>query len=366
MTKPTVGAVICCYENSGHLAEAVRRIYNCVDAIYILIGTHPWSCPDAENPGKQSFYDTYRDASELFDPEGKITIHSRQWASEKDQRTYGKDLLFRSGIEWCMVVDDDELYNPGQLQRWIETTLGKDETQFVYLAPMHVYWKTRDHILPKCNTSYPIFLRSDPSKTQFTGARMVGVIGGNWASCAHGELACHHLSYVRDDDRIVRKLQRFSHAEEFDTQQFWDYWYNWKDGTEARLNHNSVQPVERLDRPLLEDVGYYPDSALESLLARFNFTVRPELEELSGGEGRLKFLGRLARLVSGIPLLSDQAPTWGDAEWVNPVGLRANPPRMLQVYSGSNLIRGWFDRTDRVGTPYVHLPKWELLLVCQK
>ena len=265
-----------------------------------------------------------------------------------------------------MVVDDDELYNPGQLQRWIETTLGKDETQFVYLAPMHVYWKTRDHILPKCNTSYPIFLRSDPSKTQFTGARMVGVIGGNWASCAHGELACHHLSYVRDDDRIVRKLQRFSHAEEFDTQQFWDYWYNWKDGTEARLNHNSVQPVERLDRPLLEDVGYYPDSALESLLARFNFTVRPELEELSGGEGRLKFLGRLARLVSGIPLLSDQAPTWGDAEWVNPVGLRANPPRMLQVYSGSNLIRGWFDRTDRVGTPYVHLPKWELLLVCQK
>ena len=328
--RPTVGAVICAYGDSGHLIETVRRVYNSLDCIYILLGVTPWSCSDF---GRDHLA-TYGVVSQLFDPEQKITIVSRRWASEHEQRNYGKDLLYKRGIEWCMVLDDDELYNPDQLEAYIPR-LNKSDNMFIYLVPMHVYWKSREYVLPNSNTSYPVFVRTDPTKTVFTKARAADVMGGNWESTTHAELAMHHLSYVRSDDQVQKKVARFSHAEQFDNGWF-AKWMAWEPGQDAILDSGTVHKVQKLEKPIIKPCGYVPWSNLELLLTQLAITVEsdPLFQGLSGCS---EFIVKIIRSVTDLE------------KWNFKVYLHNEIPGALKKLSPE--------------TAYIHIAKWEMLIV---
>lgn len=355
MARPTVGAVVCTYEESGHLPETIRRVYNVVDQILVLVGSHPWSCPDPE----RGFLSTYQTAASLFDPERKITVVTRQWCSEHEQRTYGKDWLFAQGIEWNMILDDDEFYNTSQIDSFIVNTLPSNDNVHVYLAPMHIYWKERDLILPEANVSYPVFVRTDPKKTTFHKARSVNVTGGNWVSSEHNDLAIHHLSYVRSDEHIRKKVSRFSHADEFKADWYEKHWFGWKEGQPAVLNHTTTHRVERLKKPLLTPCGYIEGSKLEGLLALFNGTVTPpEWEPSLWDSPKMEFLSRLSTLVSGLPVGSP-----GERKFTASLPLPGiKPTADFLLYTKSKLEAG-IGEVARADQPYVVLPKWGLLLV---
>lgn len=356
MIRPTVGAVICTYEESGHLTETVRRVYNVVDHILVLIGSHPWSCPDWE----RGFLGTYATAASLFDPDRKITIITRQWSSEHEQRTFGKDWLFAKGVEWSMVLDDDEFYNTDQIDRYIHNVLPSKPNVFVHLAPMHIYWKYRDHILPEANVSYPVFVRTDPKKTTFHKARSVNVMGGNWESTEHNDLAIHHLSYVRSDEHIKKKIARFSHADEFQADWYEKYWFGWKEGQPAVLNHTTSRRVEKLPNPILKPCGYVKGSRLEDMLSLFNGTVvAPDWGALWDSP-KMEFLSRLSCLVSGLPL---STPGFKEYSATQPCPSGKTPKADFVLYAGKAKVDLGLSLVSKYHTtPYVLLPKWDLLL----
>jgi hypothetical protein len=194
---------------------------------------------------------------------------------------------------------------------------------------MHVYWKTGEYILSGANTAYPVFVRTDPSKTEFTKARAVIVKGGNWESSTHSQLAMHHLSYVRTDEQVHKKVTRFSHADQFGSEWL-DKWKSWQYGQDAILDSGIPQRVQKLDPPLIKPCGYVAGSHLEVLLHDLNSTVdSPTIQ----GDAKTKFLLKLGKEIG----------------------------TTFRIMQGKEISRALGDM--KPNTPYVHIANWEILII---
>lgn len=284
------GAVYCVYENSGFLAESVRRVYPLMDKIIFLLNFQPWN-----GKGNDALLlRTYQDIVEMFDPHNKMEVVSGFWKSEADQRNYGLKLLRDRGIEWCGIIDDDEMYNYLELKVQIERMANGPKENGVYLAPQKIYWKERKYAISNLIAAMPTFCRTDPHQLYFCEARAINVNFGAWYTFYPSELVCHHLSYVRDDEMMQRKIRTFSHAQDFTDNR----WYNnvWAKWTPEMLDLHPNQdnpasfkqavPVEQTPYPL-EECVITKDSELETLLRRCaTYKHRADLGWLRHSDGR--------------------------------------------------------------------------------
>jgi hypothetical protein len=229
-----VGAVYCVYGNSGFLEESILRVYPAVEKVFILLNTVTW-----EGAVDQSVLkDTYMDVLRIPDPEHKIVVISQYWANEAVQRNFGTQACLELGLDWALVIDDDELYNTRDLQR-IFPALNADQF-VVYLIQHQLYWKNRETIL-ECAMALPAIVSTIPDTSNFHTARMVNVAHGkNWFSVAPTEIICHNMSYVRSDDAMLRKIQSFSHAKEIVPGWYENIWLKWYDGMENIHPQNPV------------------------------------------------------------------------------------------------------------------------------
>jgi len=240
----SIGAQYCVYEDSGTLVESISRSYPVMDKILILLNYDPW-CGTANI---YSSFDTYKKVREIPDPDNKIILISQHWKTEAIQRNFGKDLLHKMGIKWCMIIDDDELYNPEELSnaiKHLETT-----PHGVVLVQQQVYWKTREFCIANLTYGMPTFVLSDLSVVHFDYCRNCKVIG-TWETLTPDFIINHHLSYVRTDEQLLRKIETFSHGSEQrqdgqDTVQIWKDWFEniWRKWTLDMTNLH-VNPNER-------------------------------------------------------------------------------------------------------------------------
>lgn len=218
-----IGAQYCVYEDSGSLVESIGRIYPLMDKILVLLNYGPW-CGTAN---LFSSFETYKKVKEIVDPDNKIILISQHWKTEAIQRNFGKDLLHKMGIKWCMIIDDDEIYNPDELAnaiKYLETT-----TAGVILVRQQVYWKTRKYCIANLTYSMPTFIWSELAKVHFDYCRNCKV-NGTWETLDPDLIVNHHLSYVRTDQQLLRKIETFSHADEerkdgADTKKIWQDWF---------------------------------------------------------------------------------------------------------------------------------------------
>jgi hypothetical protein len=216
-----VAAVYVVYEDSGYLTESVRRCYYCVDKIVFLLNFHPWN-GSANHAG---LLNTYQTIINMYDPLKKIEVVSRSWKTEEDQRNFGLFHLKQSGIDWCFIIDDDEMYNHEDLHKQIERV--KKDTHSVYLSPHQVYWKTRNWAVGNLVEALPSFTTTDGS-ARFSKARALIVEHGKtWHTFSPDELICHHFSYVRSDEKMFRKITTFSHAEDIKNVWYEKIWLKW-------------------------------------------------------------------------------------------------------------------------------------------
>ena len=238
MTKMTnnIGAQYCVYEDSGTLIESINRIYSQMEKILILLNYEPWN----GTSDIQASFETYKKIKDFADPENKIILISQHWKTEAIQRNFGKDLFHKMGIKWTMIIDDDELYNPNELRAAIEylnTTKAN-----ALLVHQQVYWKTREYCIENLSYSMPTFVISDVSKVFFDYCRNIRV-DGIWETLLPEGIVNHHLSYVRTDQQLLRKIETFSHANEErsdgkDTTQIWKDWFEnvWSKWTLDMIN----------------------------------------------------------------------------------------------------------------------------------
>lgn len=218
-----IGAVYCVYDESGFLQESVNRIYPVMDKIIFLLNFKPWYGQVNTNVA----INTYEKILSFNDPNNKIEIISAYWQNEAAQRNYGLKILNDKKIDWCFIIDDDELYNTSQLKN-VVNMLSSAEHQ-AYLVNHQIYWKNRNTIISNFNMALPAFARTNESVTFFEN-RIVHVTS-TWFTIASESLLCHHMSYVRSDKKMLMKIKSFSHADEIIKNWYEDKWLKWTKDT---------------------------------------------------------------------------------------------------------------------------------------
>lgn len=251
------GAQIVVYEDSGFLAEAVWRIYPLMDKIVFLVGMRPWNGGALADP--EYWKDTIDRIMAMPDPDHKFVIVSRVWATEAEQRNYGLGVLRELGCDWCMTVDDDELYNRGQLahaKNVIRDVLAQPPTHVsAWLVHHAIYWKRRDLVIAELTAAMPVFVHTRENDVEFTEARCFAARRGIWATLPPSDIVMHHMSYVRDDEHMRRKIATFSHAGQESRDWFQRIWLGWRPG--MRNLHPNEAAAESFSRAIpVADFAY--------------------------------------------------------------------------------------------------------------
>lgn len=154
-----------------------------------------------------------------------VTTVVDYWPDPATQLNFGLDLMWKTGHDWVLIVDTDEFYTPQDLGILIgEIRVSKSEA--IFMPNMNVYWKTPEYkIIPRQKDNPIIAIRPG---NNFHSIREVGDIKKN-ATMAE----MHHMSYVRTDEQMWKKINSFYHAPEFD-KKYWyeEVWSKWDENLE--------------------------------------------------------------------------------------------------------------------------------------
>lgn len=219
----SVGAVYCIYEPSAFLFESVQRIYPLVDKIIFLINYKPWYGEYRHD----ALVNTFKIAVTVPDPENKFEILSSTWESEAEQRNIGLQLLKSRNIDWCLIVDDDEFFNQSELKNVFGML--NDTNQAAFLIYHQIYWKNKNTIIEGLFGSFPTLAKTN-GLVDFNENRMILVAKTHtWDTIPADIIVCHHMSYVRTNKEMLKKIQNFSHADTVVSDWYERVWLNWKD-----------------------------------------------------------------------------------------------------------------------------------------
>lgn len=216
-----IGAVYCVYDASAFLYESVQRIYPLMDKLIFILNKKPWNGEYV--PGEP--FITYKKILSMEDPDKKFEILTGVWENEASQRNAGLNLLRGYNIGWCLIIDDDELYNLSELNS-VKVNLETAE-HAAYLVYHQIYWKNRNTIIKGVFGSFPTFVRTD-GLVHFNIDRMILVSKPHtWFSISTNNIVCYHMSYIRSDSEMLRKIKNFSHADGISSDWYKDKWLNW-------------------------------------------------------------------------------------------------------------------------------------------
>lgn len=230
------GAQYCVYEDSGFLAESVRRVYPLMDKIVFLVGLEPW-----KGEGDRSFpAETLKVIASLPDPERKFVVISRYWLTEAEQRNDGLSTLQALGCDWCLIVDDDEMFNRKDLYA-AKDIISRELTSTAFLLSQVIYWKDRQTAIENPTLALPAFASTVPGQIFFNEGRCYMVSSGKWTVFPAEVIMCHHLSYVRTEEKMRRKLAAFSHADQTKADWMEQTWTRWNPSME-NLHPNPMAP----------------------------------------------------------------------------------------------------------------------------
>lgn len=217
------GAQYCVYEDSGFLVESVRRVYPLMDRIVFLVGLEPW-----KGEGSRALpAETLKLIAGLPDPDRKFVVISRYWATEAEQRNDGLSTLHALGCDWCLIVDDDEMFNRIDLYK-AKDMISREQPSTAFLLPQVIYWKSRDTAIENLTFALPAFASTVPGEIFFNEGRCYMVTSGKWTVFPPEVIVCHHLSYVRSEEKMKRKLAAFSHADQTKADWLERVWLNWR------------------------------------------------------------------------------------------------------------------------------------------
>lgn len=219
------------YDDDRWLRPMLESVLGEVSVLFVLVSDVPWNGEPADNSA------TLRVIEEFPDPQKKIKLVNGHWASETEQRKAGYDLCAQAQVDYCFMVDADELYDPIVLRRMQKLAVDNPHVGCWYMT-CFTYWKSfRYRIDPPEGYRPPVFLK--------VGECTLGE--RRWASapvCANIPLTvgvCHHMSYARTDDELKKKITTFSHADEVVGSWYENVWQRW-DKDPALENLHPVYP----------------------------------------------------------------------------------------------------------------------------
>ncbi len=227
LKQATFGAVYVIFDDDRWLHASLESVYGECDVILVLIANAPWNGPARSTEGTVNGVMSFRD------PDKKIQLVRGNWKTETQQRNEGLRLLKSLGIQYCFVVDADEVYDPLELRRMMIFAPCLPEIDCWHIS-MVTYWKSyRYRIDPPEQFQPPVLLRI--GQARFVEHR--NAKGGRHAPVPRHVAVMHHLSYARSDAEIWTKIHSFSHAPEVKPDWYERVWKGWdRDHSVQNLN----------------------------------------------------------------------------------------------------------------------------------
>ncbi len=227
--RKTFAAVYCMHDLDKWLVHSFNSIYDNTNWIFFLVNRRPW------NGVPQDLSKTIETLSNLSDPQKKIAVIIDSWKDEATQRNFGLSLVESYELDYCFVVDTDEVYKSEELaemMRYVE----EHPATACWRVQMHTYWKSDLYRIDPPETYRPVvFIRNNSG--QFSLGRNFSV---NISSTTISDLPfgiCHHLSYARTNEEVLRKLQTFSHSHEIVPNWYEKVWLGWDKNPEMTDIH---------------------------------------------------------------------------------------------------------------------------------
>lgn len=248
------------------------------DKVFLLINRKPWR--NAENAPPNDSAIQY--CQNLTKSNNKIEVHIGEWLTEHETRNYGLDICKEQNIDYCLIIDSDEIYDDLSLAN-LKSILAQNTNNIpAFHTYWNTYWKTQPlHVIePRENFSPLIACKANQFRFYDKRAGISldpsGLPTQNYQASllSPHNFICHHLSYARSDEYIKKKISYFSHSHEIVKDWYEKVWLTWKPGDKNLhpVNPSQYQKAVKQDLNLLppvlkkyfEDLNKQPQYKLDS------------------------------------------------------------------------------------------------------
>ena len=103
------GAVVCLYDDHEYLEITVEPFKKHLEKILFLISDVPWNGKIADNSKTIEFVKNLCKKNKNFE------LIQGHWINEIEQRNFGLELFYKNNIDYCFVLDNDEIYWESQI-----------------------------------------------------------------------------------------------------------------------------------------------------------------------------------------------------------------------------------------------------------
>jgi len=256
------GAVYCLYDDVEYLEASLEPVEDKLDVVLFLISDIPWNGKKCDN---RLVIEKVKD---ICSRNKKFKIIEGHWTNEVDQRNFGLEHLYSIGVDYCFVIDTDEIYHARDFQN-IKKFILQNPGIVAFHIEWNTYWTKRYYVISPREYYRPLiavkikdFKFTDIRHGITSVTRVDKFILETKEKSYNGIVIppnigiCFHLSYARTNEYIKRKLETNSHAPEFINNWYENTWLKWR--PESR-NLHPVTP-RQYEKAVKEDFIVFPES----------------------------------------------------------------------------------------------------------
>jgi hypothetical protein len=227
------------FDNTDLVLRAIANIAPHVERIYVSYSRLPW----AYNRSAREDYVNLADVAILRESPHyeKITVVKGDWISEEAQRNASLEKAREAGFDYLIVQDPDEFYLPEEIEKNLEA-IRQNPGFHYYRNPWLLFWKTTKYVLVHRA------VRTSPGGQEITERNVTHNYSMAFAlnlrkgtrfqrkrfpTCEKDFMilpgVCHHLSWVYNDEQLLRKLFTWGHTNDVYDKMLWyrAKWLGW-------------------------------------------------------------------------------------------------------------------------------------------
>jgi len=256
------GAVFCIYDDHEYLEISLESIKDKLDKVLFLISDIPWNGQKSDNSS------TIEKVKELCKNNKNFELIQSHWTNEIDQRNFGLSNFYNEKIDYCFIIDSDEIYHSFHFDN-IKQFIKQNPQVSAFHIEWNTYWSKQYYVIAPRESYQPVIAVKVDSFQFYTirhGTTSISRAGTfifktqqtkyNGVLIPSKIAICYHLSYSRSDSYIKRKLETNSHASEFIKDWYEKVWLKW---TPDNKNLHPVTP-QQYNKAIKENFLVFPDS----------------------------------------------------------------------------------------------------------
>lgn len=187
------------------------------------------------------------------------------WATEAEQRNWGLARLY--DYDYVLIVDPDEFYTNADIETIIQTIKNRSiDPAYSHnemipawrVKKMITYWKTPDYVFDPPDKHQPI-IAINPKLARVSEHRQAQDIYAYKPYLTYMppiDVACHHMSWVKPDDKVREKIQSYSHSDVIPPNWYFDVWSSWEPGSDMYVRPYGVEKSRAIFNPAPDEIKF--------------------------------------------------------------------------------------------------------------